>query len=1297
MRKNLLYFVIFGNQNKGAWFPDDYLEQLRLCLHSLRKTSNLEAFDVVFLADEEKARGIRKLPEVSGLCYQIHVFTAPPELTRAMCTRFRIFEFLGETSDRYEKILYLDIDIVFFKDVAIIFDGLVDPNLVYVKTEHWNGTRVNSPWFALPIHSEEEARAFVEKDVKAFNSGSFGFVNGPVMRELFAELVRVSDELVPIAGRYTDQPIMNSFLRSRHLVRPCLDHALLDPIVHVEGDKEGPRPEQTVLVHFIKSNKLVRMKEEVGALPTSAPAVAPMAKQDSAVNTLFNQAQQHHKNGKLHEAEQFYQRCLAKDAKHAGALSYLGYVLYQTNRDIEALPFLDRALVAAPRNADAHAWRGLVLFRLNRLDEAVAANRAAIKINPKHMGAHHNLGMLLVQQKQYSQAIPHLKQGIELGFRRPEPFILLARAHTGTGKLLDAEKAYRDALKLDPKHVDAHIGLSNVLYDLGEHDAGIAEVRKAVESNPKALGGQSNYAMKLLYHGELDPEMVAGAQKAAGKAYFDQYGAAGPIWRPRDLNPERKLRIGYLSPDLYQHATAFFLEGVFAAHDPANVEVYCYSNSEIQDALSEQLKRLVHLYRDISRMDYRQAAALIAEDEIDILIDCAGHTRGNRLDVLALKPAPLQGTWIGYPHGTGLATMDFRLTDELADPPGMTDGHYVEKLVRLPEGTFCYKAPGDVPLPAPGPLERGEGPVFGCYNNPQKIGRRVVKLWASIVSSVPGARLRLKARQYLDAGAADRYRKRFIEAGILPSKLEIEGRGTFKEGFAEYANIDVALDPFPYHGTTSTCEALWMGAPVVVLPGKTCVSRVGASLLHRVDLDDLVARDEAHYREIAINLINDRARLAELRQTLRQRLVESSLGNGRKFVPHLENALRDLWRDFCRQHSHAATNLAAEVETPMAETGSWVQWGDAPTATIESLEAAIESPDVAMEVPVGVMEAPAAKIEAPVQTEQMQAVKVEGSSSLKIEAISSPRVKASTPTNSVIEVFRAQPKAVPEPAFLSLITTCRGRLAHLKQSLPTFVAQRHVEIIVVDYDCPQKTADWVEAQFRQVKVVREVNRPRFELSRARNAGAAVATAPWLCFVDADVCLMPDFATRLRDILKEGHYYQALPRTIETWGTSISSRADFERVGGYDEILQGWGKDDDDYYARLEFEGLQHANFPGELIRALQHGDDARVENYELKDRWVNESINHVYCQAKLDWMLLRRAPLDIETRQELYRSVHAAVLDARRDGGSLELKIPIMTRETRACGMMEVRLSYTLPNPRGTGMPANNAASLRKR
>lgn len=272
--------------------------------------------------------------------------------------------------------------------------------------------------------------------------------------------------------------------------------------------------------------------------------------------------------------------------------------------------------------------------------------------------------------------------------------------------------------------------------------------------------------------------------------------------------------------------------------------------------------------------------------------------------------------------------------------------------------------------------------------------------------------------------------------------------------------------------------------------------------------------------------------------------------------------------------------------------------------------------------------------------------------------------------------------------FLTFVTTCRSRLSHLQKSLPTFVAQPDTAVVVVDYDCPERSGDWVEEAFPQVTVVRAPGRPRFELSRARNLGAAaVVESPWVCFIDADIRLAPDFLSRVRPLLTPGHYYQAKPRNIETWGTSICAVSDYDRVGGYDEVLQGWGKDDDDFYARMVLAGVRGATFPGELLLAMSHDDGQRVAHYDVKDRWVNESINHVYCRAKIDLSLVRQAPVPLDVRRRLYDQIRASVLKAHETGEPLQITVPFMSQDTRACGPLEARLLYVLPRPRGEGTP----------
>lgn len=281
-------------------------------------------------------------------------------------------------------------------------------------------------------------------------------------------------------------------------------------------------------------------------------------------------------------------------------------------------------------------------------------------------------------------------------------------------------------------------------------------------------------------------------------------------------------------------------------------------------------------------------------------------------------------------------------------------------------------------------------------------------------------------------------------------------------------------------------------------------------------------------------------------------------------------------------------------------------------------------------------------------------------------------------------------------AFLTFVTTCRNRLAHLRQSLPLMLAQPDTACVVVDYDCSEGTADWVAKNHPQATVVRERDRPRFEMARARNCGGFAARSEWIFFVDADVLLAPDFAARVRPLLASGQFYQAWPRDAELWGSAITARADFERLGGYDEVLQGWGKDDDDYYARLVLAGVRYATFPGELLRKLPHDEQARVASFDdaNRDRWLSESINHVYCRAKLDLMMLRHEPVPLEVRRRLYDQIGQAVRRSRETGQPLTINVPVMTEETRACGPIQAQLTYQLPRPRGDGQPNPRGASL---
>jgi glycosyltransferase involved in cell wall biosynthesis len=272
---------------------------------------------------------------------------------------------------------------------------------------------------------------------------------------------------------------------------------------------------------------------------------------------------------------------------------------------------------------------------------------------------------------------------------------------------------------------------------------------------------------------------------------------------------------------------------------------------------------------------------------------------------------------------------------------------------------------------------------------------------------------------------------------------------------------------------------------------------------------------------------------------------------------------------------------------------------------------------------------------------------------------------------------------------LCFITTCRSRLASLKESLPTFVAQPKTSCVVVDYDCPQNTAAWVKKNFPMVRVVHATDCPRFELSRARNLGAEAADAPWLCFVDADVQLAPKFAATVLPLLEPRCFYQSDPRPPELWGTCICHRDDFRRIEGYDDVLQGWGAEDGDFYARLKMIGTRLRTFAAELLTPLPHDPEARVQHYEVKDHWLNCAANRVYCRAKFDLMLIKQGNLPLQARTKLYDRLYRATLEAQADGEPLEFGIPLYEIDTLGCGPLEARIVYRLPKPRGSPPPAS--------
>ena len=576
-------------------------------------------------------------------------------------------------------------------------------------------------------------------------------------------------------------------------------------------------------------------------------------------------ALKHHQAGRLAEAEALYRQVLAVEPRHADALHLLGLIAQQAGSQGDAVGLFQRAIAIHPRAAVFHCNLGISLDKLNRLPEALASYERALALKPDYPKALANMGIVL----------------------------------KGLGRLDEAVAAYHEAIRLQPDFAEAFSNLGNAWMAKGQMDEAIASCRQAISLRPDFREAHSSLVFFLNYQPDGDARAILDEHRRWAAQHAEPPRQSIQPHR-NERSPDRRLRIGYVSPDFRSHAVAFFLEGLLANHDRAEVDVHCYSDVTEPDAVTARLEGHAGHWRRITGMDDSQVADLVREDGIDILVDLAGHTDRNRLLVFARKPAPVQVSWLGYPNTTGLETIDFRLTDALADPPGATEELHSERLVRLPQCAWCYRPPEDTPAVGAPPVIEAGHIAFGCFNAMPKINGPLLELWSRVLHGVPGSRLLLKNRALGEPSVQQRVRAALEAAGVAPERVELMGHVSgVANHLALYGRVDIALDSFPYHGTTTTCEALWMGVPVITLAGKTHVSRVGVSLLGNVGLPELVAASQEEYVRIATALAADLPRLGQMRATLRTKMEQSALMDAPRFARAMETAYRQMWRAWC--------------------------------------------------------------------------------------------------------------------------------------------------------------------------------------------------------------------------------------------------------------------------------------------------------------------------------------------------------------------------------------------------------------
>lgn len=582
-----------------------------------------------------------------------------------------------------------------------------------------------------------------------------------------------------------------------------------------------------------------------------------------------------------------------------------GLTLRNQGRQEDAAVELAKARELDPDLAEAHHQLGNALKSLCRYTEARASLLEAVRLEPSNAAIRLNLGVACLELRLLDEAVASFRGAIELEPQRPEAHNILGHALLAQGRCAGATKCLREALRLRPGYPAALDNLGRVLKAQGRAAESVVLRRKALAARPTPEI-HSNLLYTLLYA----PGVTAGEIAAEHRLWAQTHEAplrAARLPHTNEIAAFRRLRIGYVSPDFINHAVACFIGPVLAAHDRGSFEVTCYSDAPVADQVTRRLLPLAARWRNIAGWNDDRVADLIRRDGIDILVDLAGHTARNRLLVFARKPAPVQVTWLGYPNTTGLEAMDYRLTDAISDPPGLTEAHYSEELVRLP-GTFsCYGPPLDSPPVTPLPARASGRVTFGCFNNLAKINPGVVSLWSKLLLGLKDSRLVLASRGLADEETAGGVRREFAALGVAPDRIECDGAElSMADHLRRYDRIDVALDAFPYNGTTTTCEALWMGVPVVTLAGSTHVSRVGASLLTHLGSPEWIAADTDGYRRIATGLGEDIPRLDAIRRALRGRMKDGPLCAGPGFTAGLEETLRGLWRRRCAADSPGA-------------------------------------------------------------------------------------------------------------------------------------------------------------------------------------------------------------------------------------------------------------------------------------------------------------------------------------------------------------------------------------------------------
>ena len=613
-------------------------------------------------------------------------------------------------------------------------------------------------------------------------------------------------------------------------------------------------------------------------------------------------ALEHHRAGRLSDAEAIYRKILAVEPQNPDALHLLGYIAYQVGKYDPAIELIGRAVQIEPNNAQYQHSLGNALAIRGLLDQAIAHLTRAIELCPQDFAMVNNLANCLAGAGRREESAQRFEQVLALN---PE----LAEGHNNysivlkdLGRIGQAVEHARRASELNGNLSKVWNTLALALHANGRYNEAIDALRQALVIQPDYIRAHSNLLL-MLHYTTMDPAALLAEHLAWVQRHAPGHESVPrpPVREPRD--PQRVLRIGYVSGDFHEHVVSYFLRPILAHHDKNRFEIFAYSDTIHPDSTTAAMASSVHTWRSIVGVSDDAVAQLIRADGIDILVDLCGHTHGERLPIFVRRPAPIQVTYLGYPDTTGLSTIDYRLTDSFADPPGLTERWHAEKLIRMPHSAWCYPLPRALPEASEAPSLAAGYVTFGSLNALAKLSDMTLDLWAKILEAMPNARLLIKAIGLEDADTRELLAGRLIDRGISSDRFDLLGKTRLNiDHLTTYHRLDIALDTFPYHGTTTTLEALFMGVPVISLAGQTHCSRVGASMLTNVGLGELVAESTEQYVAIATEVAKNPEQLKALRQGLRERVAACPICNAPAFVRDLEGLYRQMWRDLCERN-----------------------------------------------------------------------------------------------------------------------------------------------------------------------------------------------------------------------------------------------------------------------------------------------------------------------------------------------------------------------------------------------------------